>query len=62
MTLRRRLTKLETAKPKPLEFMTAELREVTDELDRLALAISRGGEEEARAREELRQLAPDLHL
>jgi hypothetical protein len=62
MTLRRRLAKLEAAKPKPLEFMTAELRDLSDELDTLALAISKGGAEEARAREELRRLAPDLFL
>jgi hypothetical protein len=62
MTLRRRLAKLEAAKRKPLEFMTAELRDLSDELDMLALAISKGGEEEARAREELRRLAPDLFL
>lgn len=62
MTLRRRLAKLEAVKPKHLEFMTAEMREVSDELDRLALAIAKGGEEAAKAREELRELLPDLFL
>jgi len=62
MTLRRRLAKLETARPKPLEFMTAEMREASDELDRLATAIAKGGEEESKAREKLRQLVPDIFL
>ena len=62
MTLRRRLGKLEAAKPKPLEFTTAEMRAAADALDRIALAIAKGGEGEARAREELRRLVPDRYL
>ena len=62
MTLRRRLTKLETAKPKPLEFMTAELRAAADALDQIARAIAKGGEGGARAREELRRLVSDRYL
>lgn len=62
MTLWRRLVKLETAKPKPPVCTTAEMREAVAMLDRIAQAIAKGGEDEAKAREELRHLLPDASL